>query len=303
MSNQFTHRKIEIQNDVYDGLGKINDDNQFIKEGFGNYYNNTNEELNEYDAKYVGYWKDDNKEGLGAVLSKSNGFIVGNYKDDVLSGFGMWFYFNNEIPSSLNDVKEVFCGKFVDGKPHYGVFYCNNESNDNSLSLPVSSTSFVKESNYYIYIGKFDANGKKSDVNGFVYDYNINCVVYGYFVEDKIKECYQLELDKEKNYEVINVVFILFCEDYENIKELWHSQAVEIDRKDVLEKVKEYIMNVLIEKFIKGSVIESLLNNKVGNSFYEIIRTENKFIGNYETDLKQFYNEMYNLMKFDPFVI
>ena len=237
------------------------------------------------------------------MLSKSNGFIVGNYKDDVLSGFGMWFYFNNEIPSSLDNVKEVFCGEFINGKPYYGVFYCNNEHNDNVLSLSVSSTSFVRESNHYIYVGKLDSNGKKNDVNGFVYDYNTNCVVYGYFMEDKIKECYQLVLDKKKNYEVTNVVFMSFCEDYENIKELWHSQAVIIDRKDVLEKVKAYVMNVLIEKFIKGSVIEGLLNNTIGNSFYEIIRMENKFIGNYETDLKQFYNEIYNLMKFEPFVI
>ena len=308
--NQLTHRKIEIQNtqqrDVYDGLGKINDDNQFIKTGFGNYYSNSNEELNEYDAKHIGYWKDDNKEGLGAVLSKSNGFTVGNYKDDTLSGFGAWFYFDNEMPSSLSNVKEVFCGEFVGGKPHYGVFYCDNSDNEhnNAYSSWLKSPLFVKEINHYVYIGTLDANGRKNDGNGFVYDYNAGCVVYGHFVEDKIKECYQLVLDKEKNYDVVDAVFISFCEDFENIKEIWHSQVVEMNKKGVLDKVKEYITSVLLKKFIvDNNMMKGLLNNKVGNSFFEIVRKENKFIGNYETDLKQFYDEIHSLMQFEPFVI
>lgn len=296
--------KKETQIDIYKGLCII-ENNICIKEGFGFYFSNFDEKTETCNAKYFGSWEKDQKEGLGAVLINSSGFIVGTFKENQLSGFGINYYFTNGIPDSLEQINEFFCGNFQEGIPYQGIFYCNQQTDDLILNNNNTNTlllakfpSYLKKLNHYIYFGKVDSEGKKNDSNGFVYDFEGSCMVCGHFERDMLNSCYQIKVEKDNNYDISDVIYIEFYHGTEKIKELWYQKAIEEKNPERLEIIKEQTRK-LIDKYISKNTLDNFLKNKSREKFFQIIKEENEYKGNIEMNLDNFFEEMEEELNMD----
>ena len=238
---------IPIQPIIFDLLrieSSLRTMNEYIDEiSLFKYYNN---KVNTYDIKeknyltkittsfcYIGVLTNQLKKCLiGNYYYENQDQYIGQWKNDVKEGYGIYFYYNE------TNLEELYIGNWKNGKKNGKGFYIwkfsNNSIKFNNSNYDVIYGNFEddnfingysitkNEKNYFVYYGKFD-NGRKNDENAFFFENN-DMGFYGKFENDELKEgrialfkkndnnifmvkqSYNIEKSKDKNNDIFNFV-------------------------------------------------------------------------------------------------
>ncbi len=172
------------------------------------YYNNlekNNDKQNNYLIKikiissfrYYGILSQELKKiEFGSYFYENQDQYIGQWKNDVKEGYGIYFYYNE------TNLEELYIGNWKNGKKNGKGFYIwkfsNNSIKFNNSNYDVIYGNFEddnfingysitkNEKNYFVYYGKFD-NGRKNDENAFFFENN-DMGFYGKFENDELKE-------------------------------------------------------------------------------------------------------------------
>ncbi len=173
------------------------------------YYNNlekkNNDKQNNYLIKikifssfsYYGILSPELKKiEFGSYFYENQDQYIGQWKNDVKEGYGIYFYYNE------TNLEELYIGNWKNGKKNGKGFYIwkfsNNSIKFNNSNYDVIYGNFEddnfingysitkNEKNYFVYYGKFD-NGRKNDENAFFFENN-DMGFNGKFENDELKE-------------------------------------------------------------------------------------------------------------------
>lgn len=69
-----------------------------VKDGFGYYeWNEEKGKMKQYRNRYIGFWQNGRKHGLGMFIYSNGDIYIGEWKNDKKSGFGIYIGKINEI--------------------------------------------------------------------------------------------------------------------------------------------------------------------------------------------------------------
>ena len=206
-------------------------------------YNQKEEKDNKYfslieiknSCKYIGILSENfSKEKLGINYYANNDIYIGEWKNNLKEGNGLYIY------NSINNQKELFIGKWNKGlKLGKGIYYFSNDNLSNYIIFfgDVNNENFEQgfmiENNGIkkLYKGKFK-DLKKEDDNGILLEGN-DKAFFGKFKNDEIIEGniikYKIENEKVIILNIFNINMINNNNyDFNSINDLNYGNYVQI---------------------------------------------------------------------------
>lgn len=221
-------------------------------------------------SKYIGVLNEFfEREGYGAYFFPNNDMYFGNFKNDMRNFNGIYIWSPTKKDSKV--LTESFYGFWRNNKKgHNGIYMWLEEGEGNNDFDEANFSAYVgelensiykkatvlqkSESDYHLYHGNLDSNGKKSDNDGFFYSASLDKVFHGKFENDNFISGYITSFNEDGKIKDIN-----YCEFDENLEITNIKMDRDLssqDKKDQGEKC-DLFRNVILEIDYFGGVYEN----------------------------------------------
>lgn len=285
--------------------GKFEEDKMLIKE----WNSFTNSELTEFKDQlllsqisynnkhlYTGLLNQQlKKEGIGKQIEDNGDIYIGQFKNDLKDGLGIYLYNNNnfeEIKTTKNKI-EILLGNWKQNNKHTeGVYVWIEEDPNNNNFENAAFEAYVGEMNnnqftngiylaklnevFYIYYGGFN-DGMKNDDKCYFYDNDgtIDRVFRGRITNDKIHEGFFIKFHEDN---IDDTAYIKFDNNNNPVE----VSTKEMLGKDAVSTVNENSLkfrNILYLEDWFGWIYETAKNayNIVKNSEFDRFDNENDY--------------------------
>ena len=251
-------------------------------------------EMTKNNSSFIGILNDKFKrEGYGLNNFENGDKYLGYFENDQRCKNGIYF-FSPEIKDK-KIITQCYFGNWKNNKKEEnGIYIWLSEANNNKLFDEANFEAFVGEfendaykrgtylikerDEYYLYHGKFDREGRKSDDNAYFYSSKNDTLIHGRVSRDIIRNGYIFIFDSESG-SIKEMAYCNFDKDGNLIDSTYKSNLLKEDKEKEEKNICNF-RNIILNEDYFGYIYDKYkeIYNFINNEIYSIDAFENKRI-------------------------